>query len=188
MIEPSTAAYPSLRVTLCGSMRRIEWLRQTRATLEALGHLVQMPPDYLMVDEGKAISAEDFCHLQNVAPSDHPWAWRVKHEAMMRQFANIRQADLVLVVNPPSQGIKGHIGVNTAMEIAVARAYNKPLACLYSARDSYGRRSEIHALDLVELEGDLSRDAVWTAYQRGLAQVEQRRVDDAKASQDCTTL
>lgn len=79
---------------------------------------------------------------------------KIKHDLIREYYNKIKDADIVLVVNPQKNGIQGYIGGNTLIEMAFAHVLNKKLICLYPIPDLQ-YTSEIAAFQPIVLNGNL---------------------------------
>ena len=74
-----------------------------------------------------------------------------------RHFKKIENSDGILVVNNEKKGIKGYIGPNTLMEIAVAFHFDKPIFLLNAFEKNHSFFEELVGLNATVLNGDLSK-------------------------------
>lgn len=81
-------------------------------------------------------------------------------DLIRRYYETIKANDAILVVNPPKRGVDGYIGANTFLEIGFAHVLHKPIYILYPYDTSSSYASEIEAMDVTLLSGDLSQTAV----------------------------
>ncbi len=178
MTEPVEAM--RLKITLCGTIACIDEMRAVKQQLEADGHLVQMPPDFIAGPEGEQLAVEEYYQLRQQAGPQVRWVWKAKDLAIGTHFLKIQWADLVLVVNGRAKGIDGYVGINTTMEVAVARFLHKPLAFLYPLPDQADRLEEFRGIDPQILNGRVDRLAVEVAYGFGSKHAQWQAGRDAK--------
>ena len=74
-----------------------------------------------------------------------------------RHFKKIENSDGILVVNHEKKGIKGYMGPNTLMEIAVAFHFDKPIFFLNAFEKDNPFFEELTGLNATILNGDLSK-------------------------------
>lgn len=80
-----------------------------------------------------------------------------KKAALIRKhFVKIIKADAVLVLNLIKHGIKGYIGGNTLMELAIAFHFHKPIFALNPITDDSPIKEEVLGVGSIFLRGDLS--------------------------------
>lgn len=104
-------------VTICGSMKFLEEMKEAKKILEKKGYMVKVPP---LIDPAtlKANSEDEKDFL------------RIKHEMMRRHMENIRTSDAILVMNLSKGKRHNYIGVNTLLEIGAAFENGKSIFIL----------------------------------------------------------
>lgn len=78
-----------------------------------------------------------------------------KTKLMKEHFGKVVDCDAILVVNLEKNGIKGHIGRNVLMEMALAFYFRKPIFVYNSIDESLNTREEAFGLNPIFLNGDL---------------------------------
>ena len=78
----------------------------------------------------------------------------VKKGFISKHFKKIKKADFVLVANYDKKGVRGYIGSNTLMEIAVAFDNKKQIYILNEVGDQ-SCSEEVNALAYKNLGGDV---------------------------------
>lgn len=79
---------------------------------------------------------------------------KTKKEFITNHFERIKKSDAILVANYEKRGIKGYVGSNTLMEIAVAHMLQKAIYILNDL-DPQGCEEEVRALATRFLNGDI---------------------------------
>lgn len=76
----------------------------------------------------------------------------------IREFWNLMQGgDAVLVANYEKNGVHNYIGANTFLEIGFAHVLGQKIFCLNPLPENSYLRTELDAMKLIVLEGDLNR-------------------------------
>jgi hypothetical protein len=130
----------SEKITICGSMQFAEEMAQLKQELESFGWIV-LTPDL----SEKSSSYEELPNEEKL---------RTKKELITNHFERIKQSDAILVANYEKKGIKGYVGSNTLMEIAVAHVLQKAIYIL-NHLDPQGCEEEVKALATHFLNGSL---------------------------------
>jgi hypothetical protein len=82
----------------------------------------------------------------------------VKKAALIKKhFQEIRKSDAILVLNYEKKGIKGYIGGNTLIEMALAFHYKKPIYILNEVNKKLSYLEEIFALAPIILAANLKK-------------------------------
>lgn len=130
----------SEKITICGSMQFANEMTQLKYELEGLGWIV-FTPDL----SEKSSSYEELPNEEKL---------QTKKEFITNHFERIKKSDAILVANYEKKGIKGYIGSNTLMEIAVAHMLQKAVYILNDL-DPQGCEEEVVALATHLLNGNL---------------------------------
>lgn len=128
----------SKKITICGSMQFAKEMAQLKQELESLGWIV-FTPDL----SEKSSSYEE---LQNNA------RLKTKKEFITNHFERIKKSNAILVANYEKKGIKGYVGSNTLMEIAVAHMLQKVIY-IFNDLDPQNCEEEVRALTTHFLNG-----------------------------------
>ncbi len=113
-----------MRIALCGSLSFGNEMKAAAQQLEKLGHTVDIPHG---VEIGLSFG-------NDVHESEKVDA-KIQNDAIRKHYKKIKEADAILVVNPPKKGIAGYVGGNTFLEIGFAYVLNKRIYCLYPIPD-----------------------------------------------------
>lgn len=137
-----------MKITVCGSLAFIEDMKQARTTLEAHGHEVLLPES--------ADLNQDKAYWSRLKQSDERAYRALKGERMRGHFDKIKAADAILVLNHDKNGIKGYIGANTLIEMAIAFEHGKKIFTLNELPQG-AHEEELAALAPECLGGELGR-------------------------------
>ena len=113
--------------------------------LKKLGHEVDLPNGIM----NRAIEQADF----DAVLAKHDGGY----DAMRAHFAKIRESDALLVCNFTKKGIDNYIGANTFLEMGYAYSLELPIYTYNPLPDLPYINDEIHAFDVIELNGDLNK-------------------------------
>lgn len=118
-----------MNLTLCGSIAFIKEMNELRQELEALGHIVKMPPMQERIGEhGEHISAEEYYAYKKAAGTDlNHWIWKNHGDCITMHFKKVEWADAVVILNLDKNNIPGYVGPNTLMEMGLAFHLDKPI-------------------------------------------------------------
>ncbi len=78
-----------------------------------------------------------------------------KTKYMVDHFKKVIKADAVLVTNFEKNGMKGYIGGNVLMEMAIAFHYKKPIFVYNEIAEELNIKEEIYGLNPVFINTDL---------------------------------
>lgn len=133
-----------MKIIICGSISASDEILSVQHQLQEKGHTVEIPEGV----KHKELRTVD-------APLEEKAEVKIKHDLIRGYFEKIKLSEIVLIVNPAKNGIKGYIGGNTLIEMAFAHVLNKKLFVLHEIPD-LPYASEILATQPVVLHGDLS--------------------------------
>lgn len=120
-----------MKITICGSLIFFDEMLEVKKQLEALGHEVKMPPEYVDDGRGGQISVKDRYKASKAGSNDDKALWKMREMAMRNHFNKVDWADAILVVNEDKNDIRGYIGANTLMEMGLAFFQEKPIYLLH---------------------------------------------------------
>ena len=132
-----------MKITLCGSCTFVRQMAKARDFLEKKGIEVFTP---------EPLVTEEFYQEK----SDRKTLLKMKPVWTQNQFKKIQNADAVLIMNHEKKGIKGYIGSNTLMELAVAFFLGKKIFLLNAIEKDHPHYDEIIGVDSTTLHGDLN--------------------------------
>jgi len=119
-----------MNITLCGSIAFYPQMLETKSGLEALGHVVDLPPSEVPDENGQMIPVAEYYAQRKAAAADDEYIWELKAKAIHWHFEKVAWADAILVTNVPKNGIDGYVGANTLMEMGVAFYLGKKIFLL----------------------------------------------------------
>lgn len=135
-----------------GSMTFAKEMLQTKESLERLGYVADIPFDveFHLNDERVIDDLEknfQYCR---------------EHDVIWKGFQQVADADAVLVLNLPKNGIPGYIGTSAFMEMGVAHWLRKKIFLLYEPPDQneYRWAHEAKIMATKVLGGDLAQISV----------------------------
>ncbi len=134
-------------MTVCGSIKFIEQMREVKSILEKQGHEVLLPlsaelkQDKTFWNELKAKDVEAFATF--------------KGERMKGHFDKIKSSDAILVLNYDKDGKTNYIGPNTFLEMAIAFDHGKKIFVLNSLPDNDSNHEELVSMAPICLNGNL---------------------------------
>lgn len=135
-----------MRIGIIGSMQMTEKMIALRDALIDLGHdayLTTLAEPFI----GKTDEEKEIIKLDQKANQD-----------AIREFWNLMQGgDAVLVANYEKNGVHNYIGANTFLEIGFAHVLGQKIFCLNPLPENSYLRTELDAMKLIVLEGDLNR-------------------------------
>lgn len=134
-------------IAVCGSMAHVDKMSEVIKQLSEQGYTVSTP------DMTESLDWSTF--------NDQDME-RKKGLLVRRHFANIAQAQAVLVCNYDKGEAHNYIGTNTLMEMTAAFVYGKPIYLLNPIPNQKGRE-EIIALSPIVIDGDTTKIKVATA-------------------------
>ena len=111
-----------MKITICGSIKFIKEMMETKQKLVELGHDVLVP---LSAEIGQ--TKQYWIDLKQNKFDEFLVARR---ERMLGHFDKIKSSDAILVLNYDKEGIKNYIGGATFGEMMVAFKYNKKIFLL----------------------------------------------------------
>jgi hypothetical protein len=129
-VDPREQRKPTKTITICGSMKFLQEMREAKEILEKRGYTVRVPP---LVDPKilKENSEDDKSFLVT------------KQEMMRRHIESIKDSDAILVLNHSRGDLVNYIGINTLLEIGAAFENGKAIFLL---NEPSGNMEEIWAL------------------------------------------
>jgi len=128
-------------ITICGSMKFFNEIKELKMNLEKLGFEVLIPSE-----EGTEI---DYTKLTKRDQSD------LKQNFIDQHIDKIKKSDYILLANYPKNNIKDYIGANTFLEMGFAYILRKPIFILNDIPEQ-SNTVEIKGLKPIVLNGDLN--------------------------------
>lgn len=109
-----------MKIALCGSLNFTEEMMKIKEQLIAKGHDVLMPPSI------RKFSIKSFDDAEKLKKNRN-WYLKIKPTYMKEHFDNIKNSDVILVMNVEKHGIESYIGGATFAEIMLAFHYDKKI-------------------------------------------------------------
>jgi hypothetical protein len=140
-----------MKIMICGSMTFAKEMQAAQKKLQELGYMVNIPTDTdKHVEDPEFINdlSDNLKHCQ-------------EDDVIRENFKLVANADAILVLNYPKNGIDGYIGTSTLMELGIAHYFGKKLYILNDIPD-YNKIRWAHEVTIMQpviLKGDLSRIA-----------------------------
>ncbi len=133
------------KICICGSLAFTDEIKAIDQELRNLGFEVLLPNGVI-----KEITKK---------PGYDPVAAKRNngYDAIRDHFKKIKQADAVLICNFTKRGIENYIGANTFLEAGFAYYLGRPTYALNPLPDQAYIHDEIMSLDIVVIDGDLSK-------------------------------
>ena len=145
-----------MKIVICGSIAFYPKMLAVKENLETLGHEVILPPTEVKDESGNFISVEKYYEIRKTAGDEEKWVWDRKSELVHNYFTEIKESDVILVLNHDKNGVVGYIGGNTLMEMGIAFFLNKKIFLLNLVPD-IAYKEEILAMRPIVIDGDLSK-------------------------------
>lgn len=136
-----------MKITICGSLKFVDEIRQAKTILEKLGHDVIIPRG-AELNQGKSFWKE-------LKAKDIEEFKKIKVERTDLHFSRVKEADAILVLNYDKDGKKNYIGPATLMEIGIAHEHGKKIFVLNKPLEDDVCYEEMIALSSVFLGGNL---------------------------------
>lgn len=139
-------------ITICSSAHFYKDVIEIEKSLKKMGFRVKVPITIRKMKKSGDFRVETYkTWFKN---KDH---YYVKTKLMRGHNKKIVQSDAVLIVNHEKKGIKGYIGGNVLMEMALAFHFKKPIYILNSVAEDSPFQEEIFGMECVFLNGDLTK-------------------------------
>ena len=131
-------------------MRFAKQMAETKEKLEGLGHKAEVPCDIQKFLDDPGYTTDN--HEENFKHC-------LENDILRRCLNSIGKSDAILVLNYPKNGINGHIGTNTLIDMGVAYYLGKKIFLLNHPPDVKKEKSthEVLVMQPVILDGDFSR-------------------------------
>ena len=139
-----------MRLMVCGSMRFAKQMLDAKQQLQRMGHEALVPVDTELFAADPAMSTDD-----------HEGNYRhcIDNDIVRRCLEQLAASDAILVLNLEKNGVSGHIGANSLIEIGLAYYLKKKIFLLHAPPSVTEEKSthEVLIMQPVVLDGDLSR-------------------------------
>ena len=137
-------------IFLCSSMNFYKELVEIEKLLEIKGFTVNIPVSAQTMKKNNDYEA---AHFKGV------FSHKQKAGFIHRNFEKITQGDAILVINNAKNGIRGYIGANVLMEIALAFFFKKKIFIWNPVPEDAPYREELLAFDVQVIDQELDRIA-----------------------------
>jgi len=139
-----------MKIVICGSSFFRKEKVMIKDSLSKLGHEVIIDPWTIQ------LANDENPELLNEIQKEHSEA-KKKYGFIKWYFDAIRNSDAILVCNFDKKGVKGYIGSNTLMEIAVAYDWKKKIFVLNKFDRDLFCYDEVAGIESIILNGDLEK-------------------------------
>src|SRR5690348_2241259 len=133
-------------IFLCASMSCYKELVEIEGRLEKEGFTVKIPVSAQVM---KKRNDFEVSHFKDVHTHGE------KSEFIHKNFEEITTSNSILVVNGEKHGIKGYIGTNVLMEIAIAFYFRKKIYIWNPIDENASYKEELLAFGVEFINGDL---------------------------------
>ncbi len=139
-------------IAICSSASFFKEDHEIGKSLTKLGFKVKQPDHvYLM----RRNNNYDVTHYKTW--HKNPLDYKKKTELIISHFKKIEKSDAILVVNLTKRGVKGYIGGNTLIEMAIAFYLGKPIYIYDSISKNCLHEEEIRGMNPLFINKDLSK-------------------------------
>lgn len=139
-------------ITICASASFYRDVIALAAELEQRGFAVKIP------DIAKVMARNDDYRVERYKTwFQNPKDYTVKAKLMNEHFKKVIAADAILVVNKTKHGVRGYIGGNVLMEMAIAFERRKAIYILHDISPQATFKEEIFGMHPVFLKGDIDK-------------------------------
>jgi len=138
-----------MKIQICGSMSFAKEMTKIQKQLIKMGHVVLVPQD-------TKLHLSDPNFIDNLSENlEHC----INENVLKVGFDLVANADAILVLNFPKNGINGYIGTSTLMELGIAHFLGKKIFILNVIPDFNKIRwaHEVAIMQPVILKGDLTK-------------------------------
>jgi len=137
-------------IVICSSASFYKDLFSIQDALKSFGYKVVLPKTANAMKR-----KNNFDVISHKTWYKNPADYHKKRALMDAHFKKIIKGDAILITNFDKNGIKGYIGGNTLMEIAIAYFFKKPIFILNDISDESLIREEIYGVNPVFLKGNI---------------------------------
>lgn len=139
-------------ITICSSLSFYREVLQIEKQLKKLGYRVIIPQTAKKMEKNNNFRA-DYYKTWFKNKTDY----KKKTELMNDHFKKVVEGDAILVVNNEKNGIKGYIGGNALMEMALAHYFKKKIFIWNDIASNLPFEEEIRGLNPIFINQDLSK-------------------------------
>lgn len=143
---------PRKIITLCSSANFYKHVAELADELEEMGYKTIIPVNaYKMRETG------DYEVSHYKTWYENPHHFHKKRAFMDEHIEEIEKADAILIVNDTKRGVKGYIGPNSLMEMAVAYYLKKPIFILNKIGKDNNVYEEVMGMEAIILNGNVRK-------------------------------
>ncbi len=139
-------------ITICSSVSFYKEALSVSEELEKLGFKVLVPTTALRMRESGDYDADE-----HKVWFRKPKEYTKKKEFMIEHFDFVIKGDAILVLNLKKKDIKGYIGGNVLMEMAIAFHYKKPIFIYDAISEELIFKEEIYGMLPIFIQKDLAK-------------------------------
>lgn len=139
-------------ITICASSTFYKHVNEIADDLEKRGYKTIVPENAVTMGQTGNYDVDSLKTWY-----DNPEDFRKKRQFMDHHFAEVEKADAILLVNDEKKGIKGYIGPNGLMEMALAYYLKKPIFILNDIDKDHNVYEEVFGMGCIILHGDISK-------------------------------
>ena len=132
-----------MRITICGSLKFIDMMKELKFQLEQQGHEVQLPEK---VGGTNYDEKPVYRGAENIA----------KYDLIRKHNNHIIKSDAIIVLNLDKKGVVNYIGGNAFLEMGFAHVNNKKIFVLNPLPTGLNYEEELIGMNPVILNGDLA--------------------------------
>ena len=138
-------------IAVCASVSHYHFLPEIEKELKSLGYKAVLPKTAKKMNK-----TGDFDVEKHKAWYKDKSLYKTKTSLIKAHLKEIERADAVLVANYEKNGIKGYIGGNVLIEMAIAFFLKKPVFVLNPIDENLGIKEEVYGLNSIFLNGNLN--------------------------------
>lgn len=139
-------------ITICSSANFYKHVIELQGELENRGYKTIIPQTAYKMHKSGNFKAEDY-RTWHKNPADY----NKKTALMNKHFDEVANSDAILVVNDEKLAVKGYIGANVLMEMAVAYYLQKPIYILNPISKDSNVYEEVMGVGAQLLNGNLNK-------------------------------
>jgi hypothetical protein len=141
---------PSKTITICSSAAFYQHVLDLASQLEKFGYKVKVPDTAIKMRENNDFEVD---HYKTWYRNSNDY--KIKTRLMKNHFEKIISGQAILVINETKRGIKGYIGGNTLMEMAIAFINHKPIYIFNDISEELFVKEEVYGLEPIFINGNL---------------------------------
>jgi hypothetical protein len=136
-----------MKITVCGSLKFINEMKEVKLKLKQLDHEVLMPES--------AIESKDQNYWNNLMNDNPQECSRIRGERIKLHFNKINSSEAILILNYSKKEKENYIGANTFLEMGYAFGVDKKIFVLNQLPKDH-HYEELIAMNPICLYGDLN--------------------------------